>query len=133
MVQSRREEKELKASCLARVGFVVAGLSLSGVAAAEPVTVTGEIIDSACYIKMGAKGESHRDCAQKCADAGIPLALLEDGTGNVVWLASEEDMATPNPKLREYAARRVTVSGNYAERGGAKILIVRSVKPAAKP
>ena len=41
--------------------------------------VTGEIIDSACYIKMGAKGESHRDCAQKCGDAGIPLALLEDG------------------------------------------------------
>src|SRR5260221_14455526 len=43
-----------------------------------PVTVTGEIIDSACYIKSGARGESHRSCAQKCGDAGIPLALVED-------------------------------------------------------
>ena len=119
-------------SRLVQGGFLAVAFSLSGLVAGEPVTVTGEIIDSACYIKMGAKGESHRDCAQKCADAGIPLALLEDGTGNVVWLASEEDMATPNPKLREHAARRVTVSGNYAERGGARILIVQSVKPAAK-
>lgn len=115
---------------------IVALLALLAVAypalAAEAVSVTGEIVDSACYIKMGAKGESHRDCAQKCADAGIPLALVEDGTGKVVWLVSQNDMETPNPKLREFAARKVTITGNWAERGGAKVLIVASVKPAAK-
>ena len=100
--------------------------------AADTVSVTGEIVDSACYIKMGAKGESHRDCAQKCAQAGIPLALVEDGTGKVIWLASQNDMETPNPKLVEFAARKVTITGTYAERGGAKILVVASVKPAGK-
>jgi hypothetical protein len=98
--------------------------------AADAVSVTGEIVDSACYIKMGAKGESHRDCAQKCADAGIPLALVEDGSGKVIWLASEKDMETPNQKLREFAAKKVTITGTYAERGGAKILLVASIKPA---
>jgi hypothetical protein len=111
---------------------LLAGFAVLPVLAAEPVSVTGEIVDSACYIKMGAKGESHRDCAQKCADAGIPLALVEDGTGKVIWLASQNDMETPNPKLREYAAKKVTITGTYAERGGAKILLVASVKPAGK-
>src|SRR5258705_4338981 len=93
-------------------------------AAAEParVNVTGEVIDSACYIKSGARGESHRDCAQKCGDAGIPLALVEDGTGTVVWIASVDDMETPNAKLRPFAGRRVTIAGTWAELAGAQIL-----------
>ncbi len=109
---------------------VLAAFMLPVVAAEGKVSVTGEVIDSACYIKMGARGESHRECAQKCADAGIPLALLQDGTNQVVWLASENDAETPNKTLRPYAGRKVTVSGTWAERGGAKLLIVESVKPA---
>lgn len=97
---------------------------------ASEVTVTGEVIDSACYIKSGARGESHRVCAQKCGDAGIPLAVVEDGTGNVVWIASVDDMETPNAKLRPFAGRRVTIVGAWAERGGAKILLLHSVKAA---
>jgi hypothetical protein len=95
-------------------------------------SVTGEVIDSACYIKSGAKGEGHIKCAQSCADSGIPLAILEDGTSKVVWLASKEDMATPNDKLKPYAGKKVTVKGTWAERGGAKLLVVDSVTPAAK-
>jgi type 1 fimbria pilin len=119
---------------MVRVLMVVLILSAGAFAAlaAEAVSVTGEIVDSACYIKMGAKGESHRDCAQKCADAGIPLALVEDGTGKVIWLASQNDMETPNAKLREFAAKKVTITGSWAERGGAKILVVAAVKAAAK-
>jgi len=94
------------------------------------VSVTGEVIDSACYIKSGARGESHRTCAQKCGDVGIPLALVEDGTGNVIWIASVDDMETPNAKLRPFAGRRVTIGGTWAERGGAKLLLLRTVKAA---
>ena len=110
----------------------MAVLAAAGYAAEEKVKVTGEVIDSACYIKSGAKGPSHRDCVQRCADAGIPLALLEDGTGKVIWLFSVDDMETPNKMLREHAAERVTVTGKWAERGGVKILLVESVKPEAK-
>ena len=106
-------------------------VACAALAADEPqVTVTGEVIDSACYIKSGARGESHRVCAQKCGDAGIPLALVEDGTGAVIWIASVDDMETPNSKLRPFAGRRVTITGTWAERGGAKLLLLRSVKAA---
>ena len=49
--------------------------------ASQQVTVRGEVIDSVCFIKGGAQGAGHRDCAQTCADNGIPLALLEEGHG----------------------------------------------------
>ncbi len=117
----------------ARIAAAVSLTALAALAAAKdaaPASVTGEVIDSACYIKSGAKGESHRTCAQKCGDAGIPLAVLEDGTGNVVWIASVDDMETPNAKLRPFAGRRVTVEGTWAERGGAKLLLLKSVKAA---
>lgn len=119
-----------------RVGIAAAVLlGACAVRAVDPpeVTVTGEVIDSACYIKSGARGESHRVCAQKCGDAGIPLALVEDGTGNVVWIASIDDMETPNAKLRPFAGRRVTIAGTWVERGGAKLLLLRSVKAAPAP
>ncbi len=118
-------KRRLALAFLATAVLVVAAQPLR---AGDKVTVTGEVIDSACYIKMGAKGEGHRDCAQKCADAGIPLALLEDGTNKVVWVAAKADAESPNKQLREFAARKVKVTGEYAERGGAKILVVESVQ-----
>lgn len=99
------------------------------VAAGEEVTKTGEVIDSACYIAQGARGEGHADCAKKCADQGIPLALLEDGTEEVIWL-SDADHTPANEQLKEYAGKKVTVTGTLAERGGAKLLVIESVEPA---
>ena len=98
--------------------------------AAAQVTVTGEVIDTNCYIRGGSKGESHRGCAQACADAGVPLALLEDGSNKVIWLASKKDMESPNTELKPYAGRKVTLKGTYAERGGARILVIDSMQPA---
>jgi hypothetical protein len=114
------------------VALLVAFALPLAVVAAETASVTGEVIDTACYVKMGAKGDSHRECAQKCADAGIPLAILEDGTGKVVLLVAQKDMETPNQQLREHAGRKVTVTGRWFEKGGVKLLEVASVKPAGK-
>jgi hypothetical protein len=117
-----------------RTLLTLAATALLGIlplAAQDDVTVTGEIVDSACFIKMGARGEGHRECAQQCADAGIPLALVEDGTGNVIWLAAKQDATGVNPLVRDHAAHRVTVTGKMVERGGAKLLVVDSVSMAS--
>ncbi len=99
-------------------------------AAGDKVSKTGEVVDSACYIAKGAKGEGHRDCAQKCADAGIALALLEDGTDEVIWLV-DADHTSANDTVREYAGQKVTVTGELAERGDESLLIIESVEPAS--
>jgi len=94
------------------------------------VTKTGEIIDSACYIQKGAKGPGHKDCAVKCADAGIPLALLEDGTNEVIWLTSAQH-GPANDQVKPYTAQKVHITGTLSERGGAKLLTVEKIEPAS--
>lgn len=96
--------------------------------AAQKVTVTGEVIDSACFIKMGARGAGHRECAQTCADNGIPLALLEAETEQVIWLASSQSMQSPNGDLKAHASHTVRITGEYAERGGVKILVIDEIE-----
>ena len=110
--------------------LVLACAALTAFAGDGEVTLTGEVVDSACYVKSAARGESHRTCAQKCADAGIPLALVVDQTDQLVWIASVNDMETPTAKLRPFAGRRVTVTGVWAERGGTKLLLLHGVKAA---
>ena len=96
--------------------------------ATQQVAVRGEVIDSVCFIKSGARGSDHRGCAQTCADNGIPLALLEEGTDQVIWLASSASMESPNADLKARASRTVEITGEYAERGGAKILVISEIK-----
>jgi hypothetical protein len=107
------------------VSLLAGGLLL---AAGEKATLSGEVIDSACYIKSGAKGVDHAKCAAGCAKAGIPLALLTDD-GKVVWLSSKEDMESPNEMLTPYAGRKVSLEGQWFERGGAKLFAVEKVTP----
>jgi len=96
--------------------------------ASAPVTVRGEVVDSVCWIKMGAHGADHRDCAQTCADGGIPLALLEEGTNELIWLASSQSMTGANEELKAHASHTVEITGEWAERDGAKILVIESIK-----
>lgn len=115
------------------VGLLLA--ALIGVATAatagKPGTITGEVIDSACYIKQGARGPDHAKCAEGCARMGVPLALLTDD-GQVVWLSSSKDMESVNDLLTGHVAKKVTLEGEWFERGGAKLFSVNKVT-AAKP
>ncbi len=48
-------------------------------AAAQRVEVTGEVIDSWCYISeiMYPEGTAHHQCALWCAAGGIPVGVLD--------------------------------------------------------
>jgi hypothetical protein len=51
--------------------------------------VTGEIVDVSCYLQLGKHGEAHVACAQKCANNGQPIGLL-DGR-QTLWLLFPEE------------------------------------------
>ena len=112
---------------IALVAIAVA-VTMPLMAATQQVTLRGEVIDSVCFIKNGATGDGHRECAQTCADSGIPLALLEEESQELVWLASSEMMKGANEELKAHASHTVEITGEWAERGGAKIFIIDSVK-----
>ncbi len=107
------------------------GLILGGplqLNAAESVTVKGELIDTFCYSVMGAKGESHRQCAIDCVKAGIPAGILEDGTNKVFVLLPNKDKSPLPKEVLEKMARKVTITGKTYSAGGSQFLTIESLK-----
>ena len=66
----------------------------------EMLTVRGEILDMACYIAHGAKGDDHAGCAKRCVKGGQPMGLLaEDGTVYLLY-AGHKDASADSPSGR---------------------------------
>ena len=95
---------------------------------AETVNITGEIIDTYCFALMGAKGESHRQCAIECVRKGIPAGLLEDGTNKVYVLLPNKDKTSLPKAVIDKMAKKVTITGKVYTSGGSQFLTIESIK-----
>ena len=94
------------------------------------VTVTGEIIDTWCYVTeiMFAEGTAHHQCAVWCAVGGIPVGVLgEDGKVYVVLKVEEDSDNVANPRMVKIQSHKVTVDGDLYERDGVNYLLVTQV------
>ena len=90
-------------------------------------TLSGEIVDLACYVGHGAKGPDHQKCAQKCAQMGQPMGLLT-ADGNLYLLVADHVNPDPYRKARSLAGDQVEIRGGVSEKGGMKALTVDEVK-----
>jgi len=120
-------------SILGAFAAVMIALSSASPVAAAPqrISVTGEIIDTWCYVTeiMYALGTAHHQCAVWCAVGGIPVSILgEDGNVYVVLRLEEEDTNVANPTVIQIQTHQVTVDGDFYERDGVKYLFVTQVK-----
>ena len=95
--------------------------------AQEAVTVSGEVVDLACYLSKGSKGKRHKQCAELCAKKGLPLGVLTDG-GDVYLVIEDHDDPAPYEKVKELAGERVTVSGKKFVKGGVQSVLVAETK-----
>ena len=95
---------------------------------AQSVTLKGEVIDTYCYALMGAKGESHRQCAIDCVKAGIPAGLLEEGTGKVYVLLPNKDKTGLPKGVVDKMGRMASITGKAYTSGGSNFLTVESIK-----
>lgn len=94
-------------------------------------TLTGELVDTGCYLGHGARGEKHTSCATKCIGNGMPMGLLTaDGTLYLVTL--NHDKADPYNKLKTMAGKNVKVTGTVMMRNGMKGIDVTDAVLAAK-
>jgi hypothetical protein len=98
--------------------------------ASKRITVTGEIVDTWCYVTeiMFAVGTAHHQCAIWCAVGGIPVSVLgEDGSVYVVLKVEDDTTSVANPRILAIQSHKVTVDGDLYERDGVKYLIVTQV------
>ena len=122
---------------LATAGMVAGALGLAAVAAApaqaaEPqrVTVTGEVIDSWCYLSeiMWAEGSAHHRCAVWCARGGVPVGILgEDEEVYVVLVMEDDPNVIGNKAVFRAQTNEVVVTGDLYERDSVRYLAVNQI------
>ena len=96
----------------------------------KTTSLRGEIVDTGCYLGHGARGAKHVDCATKYINNGMPMGLLTD-KGVLYLITLNHDNADPYNKLKEMAAKTLTVSGTALSRGGMKGIDVTDFKSTA--
>ena len=92
------------------------------------ITIKGELVDSLCYVAMASKGKGHKQCAMDCAKAGIPISILEDGTGKLYTVLPKEDKTGYPASVINRMGETVTLKGDLYENGGNRYVTVESVE-----
>ena len=94
----------------------------------KPITVVGQVIDTGCYLTHDSKGEKHATCAEACAKAGVPLAILDDS--GKVYMPIAMDHKNQNLKLMPFIEKRVKVSGTAVTKAGVNGIAIKTVEAA---
>ena len=80
-------------------------------AASDSVTVTGKVVDAACFMLhiAAATAASHKDCGEACLARGVPLAIATDD--GVLYFPADG-----NQRLKSVLNARVRASGTVVEK-----------------
>jgi hypothetical protein len=115
--------------------FVIASAILAGSARAHEAskhraaTVTGEIVDTGCFLGHRGQGAKHVGCATKCINGGMPMGVLTR-QGTLYLVTMNHDNPDPYNKLKGMAGKSVAVTGQSYTRAGMKAIEVTGFKPA---
>lgn len=118
-----------------RLKLALMAILFMGVAGAEAATpkrvqITGEIIDTWCYVTeiMFSEGTAHHQCAVWCAIGGVPVSILDkNGKVYMVLRVEGDDNNVANPKIVTIQSHKVVVDGDLYERDGVNYLLVNKV------
>ena len=92
------------------------------------VTVTGEVVDSKCYLGVmnPGQGKIHRDCAARCLSGGIPPIFVTSNGVEQFLLVDPEGHALGHDALREFVAEPITIHGELLQRGESRLLMINA-------
>lgn len=108
------------------LGVAIASALFPAVWCAQEKTITGEVLDLACYLTQGAKGPDHASCAKACAKGGQPMGLL-GSDGKVYVLVASHDNGKPYDAAKDLAGTKVEVKGNVSKQGSLEAIEVLSI------
>jgi hypothetical protein len=90
------------------------------------VTLTGEIVDSKCYLGVmnPGQGKVHRDCAARCLSGGIPPIFVTSDGHEQLLLVGMDGRALGRDALGEFIAEPIQIQGELLESGSTQLLKV---------
>jgi type 1 fimbria pilin len=112
------------------LALCVGSAGAANAATGKRVQISGEIVDSWCYVTeiMYALGTAHHKCAVWCAIGGVPVSIkADDGKLYMVLRVEDDDTSVANPKIVRIQTHQVTVDGDLYVRDGVNYLIVNKV------
>jgi len=88
------------------------------------VSLTGEIVDSKCYLGVmnPGQGKVHRDCAARCLSGGIPPIFITTDGHEQFLLVGLDGRALGRDALREFIAEPITIRGDLLQQGASRLL-----------
>ena len=109
--------------------LLIAFVSVAAHAQQSPAstTISGEVLDMACYMKSGAHGDGHKDCAAMCINGGSPMGILTSDN-KVYLLVANHDKAAAYDEAKKHPGGQVTVTGTVSEKNGISAIIADDVK-----
>ena len=98
-----------KAMCFltaAVLSYAVFTATSAGAQDGKGVTVTGNVVDAACFMihPQAATMASHKDCGNACVNRGVPLAIVNEADGQLYFAADGK-------QLMKFHHTRVEASG----------------------
>ena len=91
--------------------------------------ITGEIVDTGCFLAHMGQGAKHVECATKCISGGMPMGVLTR-QGTLYLVTMNHDNADSYNKLKSMAGKKLTVMGQIYSRGGMKAIEIIGFRPA---
>ena len=92
------------------------------------LTLTGEIVDSKCYLGVmnPGSGKVHRDCASRCLSGGIPPLFVDFLTGKTFLLVGADESSLPYNEIKPFIAEPLTIQGEHLRQGDRQLLKINS-------
>ena len=92
-------------------------------AAGGAQSISGEIVDMACYMSGEEKGEKHAKCAGMCVTGGAPMGLLAKDGDLYLVVANHAD-EKPYEAAKKLAGGNAKLTGKVTKKGGVQALIL---------
>jgi hypothetical protein len=124
-----RNHRRMPLAVIAAILLAMATTPAPAASGGEQATVSGEIVDLACYVPRGDKGRgaSHQECAEMCAKGGQPLGVLAEG-GELILLVEDHAKPAPYGAVKKLAGQNAAISGQKFARNGMTVLVVHQAE-----
>jgi hypothetical protein len=96
-------------------------------AAGPSSTISGEIVDMACYMSGEEQGPKHAKCAGMCVMNGAPMGLLTKDGALYLVVADHAD-EKPYEAAKKLAGGNAKLSGKVTKKGGVQALILEKTE-----
>lgn len=117
----------MKRTLLALALVLVFTTGTAALALQQSETITGTVIDTACYA-AGKHGAEDAGCTEMCLNMGVPPSLLTEDEEVVMLMPMADTNPEPYTKVKDFAHQKVEITGMAAERGGLTVFYVADVK-----